>query len=433
MKTLYCNADVLLNENGVFSVMKNAYVGVEDDRFCYVGADMPQEAYDRKKDMHGKLLMPGLYNCHSHSPMVMLRGIGSGLPLDQWLFDTVFPVEDKMTAACIRAGSDLAVLEMIAGGTVSFSDMYFFPAETAASVLASGMKANISRPVQALYHGDPGALTRTREASELFDAWNGAGNGLVIVDFAIHGEYTCNEETVLLYSSLCKEKKGNMHIHLSETLKEHEDCKARYGKTPARWFCDLGVFDVHTYAAHCVAVEPEDIEILKEKNVSIVHNPTSNLKLGSGFAPVPLFLQQGINVALGTDGAASNNNLNMFEEMHLAGIIHNGYQKDATAMNAHRILSMATQNGAVLQGRTMCGLVREGYHADFIAVDMDRPHLTPQLDVPALLVYSAGASDVCLTVCDGKELYENGEYYTVDKEKVYYDVRSAVRQLYGTV
>ena len=168
--------------------------------------------------------------------------------------------------------------------------MYFFPAETAASVLASGMKANISRPVQALYHGDPGALTRTREASELFDAWNGAGNGLVIVDFAIHGEYTCNEETVLLYSSLCKEKKGNMHIHLSETLKEHEDCKARYGKTPARWVCDLGVFDVHTYAAHCVAVEPEDIEILKEKNVSIVHNPTSNLKLGSGFAPVPLLI-----------------------------------------------------------------------------------------------------------------------------------------------
>ena len=430
MKTLYCNADVLLRNDERYGVLKNAFVGVENDRFCYVGTEMPQEPYDRKSDMHGKLIMPGLYNCHTHAPMVLLRGVGSGLPLDKWLFEAVFPIEDKLTPELISAGSDLAIAEMIAGGTVSFSDMYFFPAKTIESVLNAGMKANISRPVQAFKPGDPGAQTRIRESIELYDAYHKAGNGRILVDFCIHAEYTCNEETVAQYAALCKERSGNMHIHLSETEKEHEECKAKYGKTPARWFYDLGAFDSRTFAAHCVTLEDDDMQLLKEKNVSIVHNPTSNLKLGSGFAPITKYLQMGFNVALGTDGAASNNNLNMFEEMHLAGIIHNGYEKNATAMNADTVLTMATENGAVLQGREMCGRIEVGYHADFIAVDLDRPHLIPQLDLPALLVYSAGAEDVCLTVCDGKELYKNGEFHTIDFEKVRFEVNHAVKQLY---
>ena len=431
MKTLYCNADVLLHGNEGYHVLKNAFVGVNDDKFCYIGSELPQEPYNRTTDMHGKLLMPGLYNCHTHAPMVLLRGVGSGLPLDRWLTQAVFPIEDKLTPELISAGSDLAIAEMIAGGTVSFSDMYFFPAKTIESVLNAGMKANISRPVQAFKPADPGAQTRIRESIELFDAYHVAGNGRVLVDFCIHAEYTCNEETVAQYSSLCNERHGNMHIHLSETKKEHNECIAKYGKTPARWFYDLGAFDSRAFAAHCVTLEEEDMQILKEKNVSIVHNPTSNLKLGSGFAPIPKYLQMGFNVALGTDGAASNNNLNMFEEMHLAGIIHNGYLNNATAMSADTVLKMATENGAALQGRERCGKIEVGYQADFIAVDLDRPHMIPQLDLPALLVYSAGAGDVCLTVCDGRELYKNGEFYTVDIEKVRFDVKQAVKQLYG--
>ncbi len=431
MKTLYCNADVLLHGNEGYHVLKNAFVGVNDDKFCYIGSELPQEPYNRTADMHGKLLMPGLYNCHTHAPMVLLRGVGSGLPLDRWLTQAVFPIEDKLTPELISAGSDLAIAEMIAGGTVSFSDMYFFPAKTIESVLNAGMKANISRPVQAFKPADPGAQTRIRESIELFDAYHGAGNGRVLVDFCIHAEYTCNEETVAQYSSLCNERHGNMHIHLSETKKEHDECIAKYGKTPARWFYDLGAFDSRAFAAHCVTLEEEDMQILKEKNVSIVHNPTSNLKLGSGFAPIPKYLQMGFNVALGTDGAASNNNLNMFEEMHLAGIVHNGYLNNATAMSADTVLKMATENGAALQGRECCGKIEVGYHADFVAVDLDRPHMIPQLDLPALLVYSAGAGDVCLTVCDGRELYKDGEFYTVDLEKVRFDIKQAVKHLYG--
>lgn len=431
MKTLYCNADVLLYREQGFYVLKNAYVGVENDRFCYVGTEKPESSYDRITDMRNKLIMPGLYNCHTHAPMVLLRGIGSGLPLDKWLFEAVFPIEDKLTPELISTGSDLAIAEMIAGGTVSFSDMYFFPEKTVESVLKSGMKANISRPVQAFRPGDPGALSRIRESVALFNSYHGAGSGRVLVDFCIHAEYTCNEETVAQYSALCTELHGNMHIHLSETEKEHEACKAKYGKTPARWFFDLGAFDSRAFAAHCVTLEEEDMQILKEKNVSIVHNPTSNLKLGSGFAPIPKYLDLGINVALGTDGAASNNNLNMFEEMHLAGIIHNGYERNATAISANTVLEMATVNGAALQGREQCGRIEVGCHADFIAVDLDRPHMTPQLDLPALLVYSAGAGDVCLTVCDGKELYKNGEFYTLDIEKTRFDLVHALKELYG--
>lgn len=431
MKTLYEHADILLRENGRYTALKNAYLGVEDDRFVYIGETAPLDIYNNKKDMHGKLLMPGLYNCHTHAPMVLLRGVGSDLPLDRWLFEAVFPIEDKLTEEAIAAGSELALLEMIAGGTVSFSDMYFFPAKTAEAVLNAGMKANLCRVVQAFPFDPEGAAAqRIRESVSLYNALNGAGDGRLLIDFCIHAEYTCNAETTAAYAACCKEKGGNMHIHISETVKEHEECKEKYGKTPVEWFSDLGAFDSRAFAAHGVAFEDGDIEILKEKNVSVVHNPTSNMKLGSGFARVPYMLEQGLNVCLGTDGAASNNNLNMFEEMHLAGIIHNGFLHNATVMPANTVLQMATVNGAALQGRTDCGEIRVGNKADFIALDLDRPHLVPQLDIPALVVYSAGASDVYMTVCDGKVLYENGEYFTVDKEKVYYNVRNTIRNLY---
>ena len=430
MKTLYCHAHVLVNDGAGYAVLKDAYVGVEGERFCYIGAERPKDDYNRTVDMTDKLIMPGLYNCHTHSPMVLLRGVGNGLPLDKWLFEAVFPIEDKLNPELIRIGTDLALSEMIAGGTISFSDMYFFPEQTVKAVLDAGMKANISRVVQAFFPGDPNAQTRMDESVALFDAYHGAGSGRVLIDFSIHAEYTCNGETTEKYSAMCSARGGNMHIHLSETQKEHDACKEKYGKTPARWFYDLGAFDSRAFAAHCVTLEEEDIAVLQEKNVSIVHNPTSNLKLGSGFAPIPTYLERGMNVALGTDGAASNNNLNMFEEMHLSGIIHNGYLKNANEMTAETVIRMATQNGAFLQGRENRGKIEEGYHADFIAIDLDRPHLIPQLDIPALIVYAAGAGDVCLTVCDGKELFKDGEFYTIDQEKMRYNVASAIRQLY---
>ena len=222
-----------------------------------------------------------------------------------------------------------------------------------------------------------------------------------------------------------------MHIHLSETKSEHDTCIEKYGKTPAQWMNDLGVFDVPSAAAHCVWVTEEDRTLLRQKGVSVVHNPTSNMKLGSGFAPVPQLLTEGVNVALGTDGAASNNNLNMLEELHLAAILHNGYHRDAALLPAGQVLEMATVNGARLQGRDDTGTIEAGKRADIMAIDLSAPHLCPHLDTVGLAVYSAQAADVCMTMVDGRVLYENGEFLTLDKERVLYEARAAAKRLYG--
>ena len=222
-----------------------------------------------------------------------------------------------------------------------------------------------------------------------------------------------------------------MHIHLSETRKEHQECIYKYGKTPARWFYDLGAFDSRAFAAHCVWVTEEDMELLREKDVCVVHNPTSNMKLGSGFAPIQRMLDKGITVGLGTDGAASNNNLNLLEELHLASVLHNGYSGDPTIMKPADVLRMATVSGAKIQGRSDTGELKVGKKADIAAIDLDAPHLKPNLDPLALVCYSAQGADVYMTMCDGRILYENGEFLTLDKERIYADVDSAVKLLYG--
>ena len=432
MKTLFTNCAILGWAGDGFDVIKNGCLGVDGDTICYVGETAPAEAYDVIKDMTGKILMPGLYNCHTHSPMVLLRGVGSDLPLEQWLFGEVCPIEDKLTPEDIEAGSDLALMEMLAGGTVSFSDMYFSPERTAQAVARTGMKANLNRPVQAFDPNErPEDAYRIKEAQALYGQYNGYADGRVLIDWCIHAEYTCNEAVTRYLADLCKAVNGNLHIHLSETEKEHQACKEKYGKTPAEWFASLGAFDSGAFAAHCVTLEDGDIDLLKHYGVSVVYNPASNLKLGSGIAPIQKFIDRGLNVALGTDGAASNNNLNLFEEMHLAALVNNGELRDATLMNAATVLKMATVNGAKVQRRDGCGRLAVGCKADVIAVDTDKPHMTPCLDIPALLVYSAQGSDVCMTMCDGRILYENGEYKTIDAEKTYYNVKKTVERLYS--
>ena len=431
MKTLFKNAQILLFENGIYNVLKGAFLAVDGDKISYIGKDEPEEKFDCIKDMSGKILMSGFYNCHNHCPMVLLRGVGSDLPLNEWLFDKVFPIEDKLTAEEIYAGTNLALLEMLACGTVSFSDMYFEPQVTAKAVAESGMKANLTRPVQSFDPSEePKDSFRIAQSLDLYDEWNKAENGRILIDFSIHAEYTCIEKIARAYSEECNKRGGLMHIHLSETVKEHNECKAKYGKTPTEWFNDLGTFDSRAFAAHCVTLEDSDMEIILNKGVNVVHNPSSNMKLGSGFARVQKMLGMGINVALGTDGAASNNNLDMMEEMHLASIIHNGYMQDATVMNADTVIKMATVNGAILQGRNDCGELKVGNKADIIAISLDAPHLRPVIDEKALVTYSAQSSDVCMTMVDGKVLYENGEYLTLDKEKIYYDIEKAVKKLY---
>lgn len=424
---LIYGADVLTPKG----ILKNAFLGIKGSTIAYLSGTEPGEDYGERKKMTGRLILPGLINAHTHAAMTLLRGVGSDLSLQDWLFGKVFPIEDRLTPEDVRVGTELALLEMIASGTTSFTDMYFFPRETAKAVLESGLRANLCRPVQSFDPGERGEdSTRIREAVELYDEFNGAGDGRVLIDFCVHAEYTCTEPVTGYLADIIRARGGNLHVHLSETKKEHDECVAKYGKTPARWFSDLGAFDSGAFCAHCVWVTEEDLELFREKNIGVVHNPTSNMKLGSGFAPIQRMLDMGITVGLGTDGAASNNNLNMLEEMHLAAVLHNGFTGDPTIMKPASVIKMATENGAKIQRRPDVGTIEVGKKADLCAIDLSAPHLRPNLDTLALTAYSAQASDVCLTMADGRILYENGEYKTLDKDRILREVDRAVERLY---
>ena len=431
MDTLFSHVNVVtMNEQ--MTLWQDAFVGVTDGKIAYMAKKPPEEKPKKIIDATGMVLMPGLINCHTHLPMYLLRGYADDLNLQDWLQHYIFPREDRLDGRAVKAATTLALAEALRFGTTSVSDMYYFCDATADCVIESGIKANISRALSAF---DPNEAYkdsyRVKEALALYDSYNGAADGRLKIDLSVHAEYTCLESIARRHSEKCKELGAIMHIHLSETKSEHDTCIEKYGKTPARWFYDLGAFDSPTLAAHCVWVTDEDIALMKECGVSPVHCPTSNLKLGSGFARVQHMLKEGLNVGLGTDGAASNNNLNMLEELHLCSVVHNGYNQDPTIMNPNDTVKMATLNGAKIQGRTDCGGIKVGNRADIIALNFDKPHLLPAFDPLAMLCYSAQGSDVCMTMVDGRILYENGEFLTMDKERIYHDVKKALKHLYS--
>ena len=430
MKLLLSHADILTLENGVWHTLRDAYLGVDGDSICYLSEAAPLEAWEEVKNMRGKLLIPGLINCHCHAPMVFLRGIGSDLNLQDWLFHYIFPTEAKWTDKGIRAASELAILELLASGVTSFSDMYYRNAVTIEALTQAGMKANLCRSTQGRPDLPYSQNTDCQEGIALFKEFHNCNGGKIRIDLCIHAEYTNTPDTIEAYSAACHELGAGMHIHLSETKREQMECVAKYGMTPAALFEKLGTFKNRTTAAHCVWVTQEDMDILRANGVSPVHCPSSNMKIGSGFAPVQQMLDRGINVTIGTDGAASNNNLNMLEEMHLASVIHNGYTGDPTVVKPADVLKMATVNGARLQGRPDTGELKVGMKADLAAIDLDRPHLIPAPDYPATICYSAQGSDVCMTMVDGQILYENGEYKTLDAERILAEARVALRELY---
>lgn len=429
MKRLFKNALIYAPD----TVIENGYLATEDAVITYVGTARPLGDFDEEKDLSGKLLMPGLVNCHTHTPMSLLRGVGTDLPLQAWLFDNIFPVEARLTPQQMRIGTELSLLEMAAAGTTAFTDMYFYPDEMAEAIIQSGLKANIAQHVQSFdAAGTYAANEQAKMMEHIYKTYHGAADGRILVDACLHGEYTnFSEDVARGVTDFAKEQGLHFHVHLSETLSEHEECKARHGGlTPAAWLERIGAFDVPCTAAHCVWVTPEDVEIFRRRGVTVAHNPTSNMKLGSGLAPIPEILAAGVNVALGTDGSASNNNLNMFEELHLASLIHNGYRHDATLMPARTTVAIATRNGALAQGRSDTGMLAPGKKADLIAIDLDRPHLYPNLDTPGLIAYAVQGSDVVMTMVDGRIIYENGEFLTLDRERILFEAREAVKELY---
>ena len=356
-----------------------------------------------------RLILPGLVNCHGHTAMTLLRGTGGGLPLQRWLEEAIFPIEARMTPDDIRAGVRWGALEMLAGGTTQVIDMYDFPDAGEAAFESVGLKASVSRVGLSFVPGrlaDCIAFTRAHPKAHV----------------CVHSEYLTDEPFCrALADANNRELKRPVHVHVSETEKEHRACLARHGQTPVAYLAATGLFDCGGFAAHGVWCTDDDFRILKEKGVVLVHNPSSNMKLGSGFARIPRALELGVTVALGTDGCASNDNLDLFEEMHLASLIHKGLAKDPTVLSPWDVIEMATFGNRLAVGAA----------ADFCVVDLGRLHLRPALDLPNLVVHSMHASDVVQTVVDGRLLYDHGTFPTVDLEQAREDFDARVRHCHG--
>ena len=433
MSVLFENAcAVLMDEKN--TVLEGAFVAVEGDKISYVGTDRPQGTFDEVIDAAGKVLMPGLVNAHTHVPMTLMRGYGDGNNLQDWLNKFIFPVEDKWDGRAIRSAAALGLAEMIMSGTTCLADMYMFCDEICQEVAAAGINANIARGVTAF---DPAAdfstWTSCVETRELVDKWHGYNNGQIRIDACLHGEYTSFLAPQIWDSvaQYAREKDLGMHIHISETKTEHEECVSRWGMTPVQVMEKHGLWDVRAIAAHCVWTTPDDWAIMAEHGVSAVHNPCSNLKLGSGIAPVIGLRKAGVNVALGTDGVSSNNTTDLFEDMKIAAMLQNGVQQDPLALLPSDALRMATVNGAKALGRNT-GRIAVGCDADLILVDFSHINLMPRHDVISNLVYAAHGCDVAMNMCRGKVIYRDGAFLTIDIDRVRREVEEyALPLLFG--
>ncbi len=421
MKTILKNV-TLLPETGYGE--GNWHITIENKRIASITKELPDTLGAEVIDAKGNLLIPGFYNAHCHAAMTLFRGYGEDLPLQRWLEERIFPAEDRLNYENVTVATRLAIAEMLKGGIVSFSDMYMFEDAVAEVVLETGVKANLSR---ALVSFSPDANiasdSRFAEAKALVEKYQNADDERVKVDFSLHAEYTNLPHYIAEVSEYAATNGLRMHLHVSETEKEHNECIARHGKTPTKLFYDLGTLNTPTLAAHCVWVSNEDIAILAEKQVSVVHNPVSNLKLGSGVMPLGKMISAGVNVCLGTDGVASNNRLDILHEMQTAAILHKGVLLDPTATTASQMPKLATRNGALAQGRTDCGEIRIGARADLVLIDRNSIHNMPCFDDYAMLCYSAERSDVLLTMVDGRILYQNGTYTLIDEERLRYDAQ----------
>lgn len=397
------------------------FVATEANKITYVGATRPQGVFAREIDCRGNLLMSGLYNLHCHAAMTMFRGYGENLPLDEWLNKRIFPAEERLDAEKVKYASYLAIAEMIKNGIVSFSDSYFFCEQTAEAVISSGIKANLSRGMSSFTEGARADRSdyRFAEFLALYEGYDGEAYGRLKIDMCVHSEYTNAESYIRDLAEFSAQNGLIIQVHMSETKKEHEECmRRRAGRTPAEFLRDCGVFESQALCAHCVWVTEGDMDIMAEKGAFAVHNPCSNLKLGSGIMPLEKFREKSIPVAIGTDGASSNNSLDIMREMYTASILAKGRELDALAGKPSFLIEMATVNGASAQRREKHGKIKEGYAADMILVDIDTPGNIPCYDLEYTLLYSARSSDVLMTMVDGNILYENREFKTIDIEKV---------------
>lgn len=417
----------LVTVNTRDDVLENADLAIADGAIVGVGSAPDGFVPDRVLDGHDRIVLPGLINTHTHLSMTLMRNYADDLAFWPWLLERVKPLEDHLTPEDVRIGARLGVAELIRGGTTCFHDMYFHLDQVADEVDRSGLRARLCG---ALFDNSGQGEALLRAAVDVHDQWHGKAGGRVTVGLAPHSAYLCSPGYLREILAEAERLSCGLHIHVAETEREVSDSRERHGVTPIQQLAELGCFRVPTVAAHAIYVDDADRRLLREGRVSVAHNPGSNLKLANGIAPVQALLDDGVNVSLGTDGAASNNNLNLFEEMHLAALLQKWHRRDAEALPAREVLRMATIRGAQALGLdTHVGSLEVGKRADVIMIDAAQPHLAPRHDPIALLVYSAQAADVHTVLVDGRILLEDRVLLTIDEQALLAQATKQTRSL----
>lgn len=423
-------ADYILTWDEELKLFSQGEIVIENSWITYLGPrrERPAENFGRVIAARDSLVIPGFINTHTHAAMTLFRGYADDLSLQEWLQNKIWPAEAKLKREDIYWGTLLAIAEMLKGGTTCFADMYFHMEEVARACMESGIRASLAQGLIGL-DKIKGALG-LKQSRSLVQNWHNKGEGRITIMLGPHAPYTCPPAYLHKVGELAGELQVPIHIHLAETRGEVEESRQNYGKTPVELVNEIGLLEHNLLAAHCVHLSAEEIELLAAKNVAVAHNPGSNLKLGSGVAPVAELLQKRALVSLGTDGAASNNNLDLLEEMRLAALLQKGLREDPTVIPAETAFKMATLNGArALFLPAEVGQLKAGAKADLAVLKLNKPHLSPPHSLLAHLVYSAAAADVNLVMVDGRVLMENGQLLTVDEERILYEAPPRAQRL----
>lgn len=430
MIKLIKNVDILTMDDDN-TIYNNGAVVIENEIIKWTGEyiNLPNSDYDEITDGKGKALLPGFVNTHTHAYMSLMKGWADDTELFEWLNDKIGPIEDKIREEHIYSLTAIAIAEMIMGGVTMFCDMSYFMDEVARAAHDSGMKALLSKGL-----ADPdyeGGRRRLNENKALYDNWHDK-NGRIRVCYGPHAVYT-NSSKFLLETAEWAERDGvGLHIHIAETLREVDECVAEHNMRPMEYFESLGVLNDKTISAHSVHVNNDEIDIMAARGVNAAHCPVSNLKLACGVAPVPMMLDKGVNVALGTDSSSSNNNLSILKELQLAAIIHKGVSYNPKVITTIEALKMATVNGAKALGRgDETGIIEIGRKADLILMDLDGLNCLPTKSIESSIVYSAYTTDVTHTMADGRWLMKDKEILALDIDKICHDVESIRLELMG--
>ncbi len=424
------NQSILIKNTTIIgSDIKKSSLLVESDKITVIDDNLKNIDADVVINGEGKVLIPGLVNTHTHLSMTLLRGYADDYPLDTWLNDYIFPVEGKLEGEHVYAGALLACVEMIKSGTTAFNDMYFFMDQVAKAVEESGMRGVISHGM--LDFGDEEKRkAEFKESLRIIEKCHNTADGRIKVALGPHAPYTCSTDLLNWVRKKADELKVPIHIHVSETEFEVQQIQETYGARPFEYLDKIGFLKEDVLAAHAVWLSESEIDIIKDKEVKLSHNPVSNMKLASGTSPVAKMMEKGVNLSLGTDGAASNNNLDMLEEMKIAALQQKVANLDPTVLKAGEVFKMATRGGATALGiEQETGTIDVGKKADIVLVDMRAPHLTPFRHPVSHLVYSAKGADVDTVICNGQILMQEKELLVLDEKEVLSQAEESAKDL----